>query len=62
MLAVSLKDISGVKYAEDFIKLSVAQSKHIFPTEVSSRVPRRLVVGAAVKVLMIISFDLIFTP
>lgn len=60
MLAVSLKDTSGVKYAEDFIKLSVAQSKHIFPTEVSSRVPRPSVVWD-VKVLMIISFDLIFT-
>lgn len=34
MLAVSLKDTAGVKYAEDFIKLSVAQSHHIFPTQV----------------------------
>ncbi|KAG4071558.1 hypothetical protein HA402_011712 [Bradysia odoriphaga] len=33
MLAVSLKDTAGVKYAEDFIKLSVAQSHHIFPTQ-----------------------------
>ncbi|KAJ6640907.1 Nuclear pore membrane glycoprotein, partial [Pseudolycoriella hygida] len=33
MLAVSLRDTAGVKYAEDFIKLSVAQSHHIFPTQ-----------------------------
>lgn len=37
MLAVSLKDTSGVKYAEDFIKLSVAQSEHIFPTKVKKK-------------------------
>lgn len=36
MLAVSLKDTAGVKYAEDFIKLSVAQSHHIFPTQVKN--------------------------
>lgn len=34
MLAISLKDTSGVKYAEDFIKLSVEQSQHIFPKKV----------------------------
>lgn len=34
MLSVSLRDTAGVKYAEDFIKLSIAQSRHIFPTQV----------------------------
>lgn len=36
MLAVSLRDTAGVKYAEDFIKLSIAQSQHIFPTQVKN--------------------------
>lgn len=31
MLAVSLKQPHGVKYAEDFVKLSVAESALIFP-------------------------------
>lgn len=34
MLAVLLKDSLGVKYAEDYIKLSVAQSGYIYPTKV----------------------------
>lgn len=34
MLAVSLRDTAGVKYAEDYVKLSVAQSAHIFPETV----------------------------
>ncbi|XP_030369021.1 nuclear pore membrane glycoprotein 210 [Scaptodrosophila lebanonensis] len=33
MIAISLKDITGVKHAEDYIKLSVAESEHIFPTK-----------------------------
>ncbi|XP_037941866.1 nuclear pore membrane glycoprotein 210-like [Teleopsis dalmanni] len=33
MIAISLKDTTGVKYAEDYIKLSVAESKHIYPTK-----------------------------
>lgn len=37
MLAISLKDTLGVKYSEDYIKLSVAQSDHIFPTKVQKR-------------------------
>ncbi|CAD7078083.1 unnamed protein product [Hermetia illucens] len=33
MIAISLKDSAGVKHAEDFIKVSVAESKNIFPTK-----------------------------
>lgn len=33
MLAVSLKKPHGVKYAEDFVKLSVAESTQIFPAQ-----------------------------
>ncbi|XP_002004459.3 nuclear pore membrane glycoprotein 210 [Drosophila mojavensis] len=32
MIAISLKDSTGVKHAEDYIKLSVAESKLIYPT------------------------------
>lgn len=35
MIAVSLKDATGVQHAEDYIKLSVGESKHIYPTKVS---------------------------
>lgn len=34
MLVVALRDTAGVKYAEDYVKLSVAQSAHIFPETV----------------------------
>lgn len=37
MLAISLKDTLGVKYSEDYIKLSVAQSDHIYPTKVNDK-------------------------
>ncbi|XP_020712667.1 nuclear pore membrane glycoprotein 210 isoform X1 [Ceratitis capitata] len=33
MIAISLKDTTGVKHAEDYIKLSVAESKNTFPTK-----------------------------
>ncbi|TMW42023.1 hypothetical protein DOY81_012897, partial [Sarcophaga bullata] len=33
MIAVSLKDATGVQHAEDYIKLSVGESKHIYPTK-----------------------------
>ncbi|XP_068145657.1 nuclear pore membrane glycoprotein 210 [Drosophila tropicalis] len=33
MIAISLKDTTGVKYAEDYIKLSVSESQHIYPTK-----------------------------
>ncbi|XP_044248664.1 nuclear pore membrane glycoprotein 210 isoform X1 [Drosophila takahashii] len=33
VLAISLRDPSGVKHAEDYIKLSVVESKDIFPTK-----------------------------
>ncbi|XP_061397212.1 nuclear pore membrane glycoprotein 210 [Musca vetustissima] len=33
MIAISLKDATGVKHAEDYIKLSVGDSKHIYPTK-----------------------------
>ncbi|XP_055379498.1 nuclear pore membrane glycoprotein 210 [Condylostylus longicornis] len=33
MLSISLKDNTGVKYAEDYIKLSVSESKYIYPTK-----------------------------
>uniref|UniRef100_A0A1A9WQW2 BIG2 domain-containing protein n=1 Tax=Glossina brevipalpis TaxID=37001 RepID=A0A1A9WQW2_9MUSC len=33
MIAISLKDNIGVKYAEDYIKLAVRESKHVFPTK-----------------------------
>ncbi|XP_002059350.3 nuclear pore membrane glycoprotein 210 isoform X2 [Drosophila virilis] len=32
MIAISLKDSTGVKHAEDYIKLSVAESQLIYPT------------------------------
>lgn len=35
MIAISLKDSTGVKHAEDYIKLSVAESQLIYPTRVS---------------------------
>lgn len=35
MIAISLKDSTGVKHAEDYIKLSVAESKLIYPIRVS---------------------------
>lgn len=37
MIALSLKDATGVQHAEDYIKLSVGESKHIYPTKVSKR-------------------------
>lgn len=33
MIAISLKDTTGVKHAEDYIKLSVADSQLIYPTK-----------------------------
>lgn len=36
MIAISLKDTTGVKHAEDYIKLSVADSQLIYPTKVST--------------------------
>ncbi|XP_055917855.1 nuclear pore membrane glycoprotein 210 [Eupeodes corollae] len=33
MIAISLKDTTGVKHAEDYIKLSVLESGNIFPTK-----------------------------
>ncbi|EDW01493.1 nuclear pore membrane glycoprotein 210 [Drosophila grimshawi] len=33
MIAISLKDTTGVKHAEDYIKLSVAESQLIYPTK-----------------------------
>ncbi|XP_036332453.1 nuclear pore membrane glycoprotein 210 [Rhagoletis pomonella] len=33
MIAISLRDTTGVKYAEDYIKLSVAESPNTFPTK-----------------------------
>ncbi|XP_014100175.2 nuclear pore membrane glycoprotein 210 [Bactrocera oleae] len=33
MIAISLRDTTGVKHAEDYIKLSVAESKNTFPTK-----------------------------
>ncbi|XP_037824848.1 nuclear pore membrane glycoprotein 210 [Lucilia sericata] len=33
MIAISLKDATGVQHAEDYIKLSVGESKHIYPTK-----------------------------
>lgn len=47
MLAVSLRDTAGVKYAEDYVKLSVAQSAHIFPETV-----RIIVCAFCVSVLL----------
>lgn len=36
MIAISLRDTTGVKHAEDYIKLSVADSQLIYPTKVST--------------------------
>lgn len=36
MIAISLRDTTGVKHAEDYIKLSVADSQLIYPTKVSA--------------------------
>ncbi|ALC40423.1 gp210, partial [Drosophila busckii] len=33
MIAISLRDATGVKHAEDYIKLSVMESPHIYPTK-----------------------------
>ncbi|XP_044316732.1 nuclear pore membrane glycoprotein 210 isoform X2 [Drosophila rhopaloa] len=33
VIAISLKDPTGVKYSEDYIKLSVVESENIFPTK-----------------------------
>ncbi|XP_013110354.2 nuclear pore membrane glycoprotein 210 [Stomoxys calcitrans] len=33
MIAISLRDATGIKHAEDYIKLSVGDSKHIYPTK-----------------------------
>ncbi|XP_034650684.1 nuclear pore membrane glycoprotein 210-like isoform X1 [Drosophila subobscura] len=33
MISISLKDTTGVKHAEDYIKLSVVESKNIYPTK-----------------------------
>ncbi|XP_067631860.1 nuclear pore membrane glycoprotein 210 [Eurosta solidaginis] len=33
MIGISLRDTTGVKHAEDYIKLSVAESKNTFPTK-----------------------------
>ncbi|BFF88831.1 nuclear pore membrane glycoprotein 210-like [Drosophila madeirensis] len=33
MISISLKDTTGVKHAEDYIKLSVVESKTIYPTK-----------------------------
>ncbi|KAI9583399.1 hypothetical protein GQX74_005147 [Glossina fuscipes] len=33
MIAISLKDNIGVKYAEDYIKLAVRESKYVFPAK-----------------------------
>lgn len=50
MLLVSLKDTNGIKYAEDYIKLSVGQSSILFPTTVSNLYGFLGVVDAAIAV------------
>lgn len=35
MISVTLKDASGIKYGEDFIKIAVGPSEYVYPTTVS---------------------------
>jgi hypothetical protein len=57
MLSVYLKDNTGVKYSEDFIKISVGQSPNNFPKKVSRQLYFFLFVHMLHSLLHIININ-----